>query len=125
MNKEEKVRTMTQNYAARLAALPEHELMEFHREHLISFLERFGGLIVHFPTPSSHYLDTELFWVVEVATQAAEADLAELKKHCKEIDPRLEHYFVLFSDLRCCTGDMKSAVLDCLVALGAKPGESI
>src|SRR5215469_9202163 len=95
---QQKIDWMVDNYI-RKRNVTGKPVMEFHREHLLLFLNRFFQFIAGFSTPSSSLLSHEIFLVVEAATIVAKSDWAKCDETDKEKYRCFQEYFAAFDTL--------------------------
>jgi hypothetical protein len=99
MDRDEKIQKMVENYIQKRDRSKEVRVMEFHRDHLLLFLNRFRQLSARFATPSSSLLSHDIFLVVEAATTVAKSDLDELGQADSEQRALFSKYFDAFDKL--------------------------
>lgn len=90
---------MFENYLLKRDESNETSVMEFHRKHLLLFLNRFCQLLARFATPSSSLLSHDIFLVVETATIVAKSDWTKCEKSVTERYGFFSSYFDSFDDL--------------------------
>ncbi len=94
MNRDEKIKEMVETYSRKRNLAGDVPVMEFHRKHLLLFMNRFCQLLARFATPSSSLLSHELFLIVEAATIVAKSDWAK----CDETNPTRRALFSKYFD---------------------------
>jgi hypothetical protein len=99
MNREEKIQKMVANYIQKRNRSNESSTMEFHRKHLLLFLNRFCQFLARFETPSSSLLSHDIFLIVEAATIVAKSDWAKAGKADTGRCGLFSRYFDAFDDL--------------------------
>jgi hypothetical protein len=117
MNRAEKIQTMIENYTRKRDQSGEIAIMEFHRNHLLLFMNRFRQLLARFATPSSSLLSHEIFLVVEAATVVAKADWETLGSGDAERDGSFSRYFDAFNDLTAGVGPLDQGAALCVEVL--------
>ena len=107
---------MVDNYLRKRegAELP---VMEFHKKHLLLFLNRFRQFLHRFATPSSSLLSHELFLVVEAATIVAKSDWLKHGNPNANSDDAFPKYFSAFDELRSGLEPLDRAAAACVQAL--------
>lgn len=100
MNREEKLQLMMSNYIQRKNLAVGIHVMEFHRKHLLLFLNRFRQLAARFATPSSSLLSHEIFLAVEAATIVARSDWEKLEEDDAARYYSFSQYFTAFDELK-------------------------
>ncbi len=91
--------------------------MEFHRKHLLLFLNRLCQFLAHFPTPSSSLPSHDIFLVVEAATTVAKSDWARFGKPDTEGWESFSRYFDAFEQLASGLGPLDKGAALCVEAL--------
>jgi len=91
--------------------------MEFHRKHLLLFLNRFSQLLARFSTPSSSLLSHEIFLVIEAATLVAKSDWVKCGTNEMERFGFFKKYFVCFDKLATGLGTIDRETSLCVEAL--------
>jgi hypothetical protein len=99
MSREEKLQEMVDNYIQKRDRANEMPVMEFHRKHLLLFVNRFCQFVGHFSTPSSSLLSHEMFLVIEAATTVARSDWAKSSTAEKERWSSFRRYFDAFDEM--------------------------
>jgi hypothetical protein len=117
MDREDKLRKMIENYAQRRSLAGEIHVMEFHRKHLLLFLNRFRQLIARFGTPSSSLLSHEIFLIVEAATMVAKSDWEKLVDEDAARYYSFSKYLDEFTKLKKGLTSLENAACSCVEAL--------
>ena len=99
MSRDDKIQAMVENYAKKRDQSVESPVMEFHRKHLVLFLNRFCQLLSRFGTPSSSLLSHEVFLVVEAATIVARSDWEKSGESDLNHYEAFAEYFSAFDEL--------------------------
>jgi len=94
MNREARVEVMARDYAHNRDGANEVPVMDFHRTHLLLFLNRLSQFLAHFVTPSSSLLSHDMFLIVEAATRVARSDW----ENCRHKDQKRYAYFLKYFD---------------------------
>ena len=110
---------MVENYSRRRSLSSEIHVMDFHRKHLLLFLNRFRQLIARFSTPSSSLLSHEIFLIVEAATMVAKSDWEKLGNEEAAHYYNFAKYFDAFEELKKGLTSLESAAVSCAEALAA------
>jgi hypothetical protein len=117
MNREKRIQTMVRNYTQKRDQGNQLAVMEFHRKHLLLFLNRFSQLLARFPTPSSSLLSHDIFLVVEAATIVAKSDWAKCEQAEVERYGFFSKYFDVFDGLATGLGPLDRMTTACVDAL--------
>jgi len=117
MNHEDKRREMIKNYTLKKNQAADIHVMEFHRKHLLLFINRFRQLLDRFPSPSSSLLSHDIFLVVEAATTVAKSDWEKLGKEDAERYGSFSKYFDAFKNLSMGLAPLDISAAICVDAL--------
>jgi hypothetical protein len=119
LSREEKLKQMVENYTMKRDHSGNLSLMEFHRKHLVLFLNRFRQFLGRFRTPSSALLSHELFLVVEAATIVAKSDWVQHGALEANRNEGFSQYFKAFEELASGLAPLDETAAACLEALEA------
>jgi hypothetical protein len=124
MTREEKIRNMMENYIQKRDRSKDITIMEFHRRHLLLFMNRFCQFLARFSTPSSSLLSHEIFLVVEAATLVAKTDWDKLGRGEMECGISFTKYFAAFDQLAAGLGQLDKQAALCVESLTISCGSS-
>ena len=125
MTREGKIRKMVENYTLKRDRGSEESIMEFHRKHLLLFVNRFCQLLAHFQTPSSSLLSHDIFLVVEAATIVAKSDWTRCEKKDAERFSSFPKYFDACDELASGLKPLGRCAACCIEALDSERGLAI
>ena len=125
MSRDKQTQKMVANYKRKRDLSGEVSVMEFHRRHLVLFMNRFLQLAAHFSTPTSAMLGHELFLAVDAATSVARDDWEKHGNTGDQLSKQFAEYFTAFDQLRSGTIALGEGAARCINALQGGRSEDV